>query len=344
VDANLVRGNDNIVRNAYVAHDADATIHVQSSNLADRPAAGVVGRKWMTEDAGVVRLWYDTGTGWVELTIASNVVGPVSATDNAVARFDGTTGKLIQSSAVTIADTGATTIAAGSTTPALTVTTTGTSQLRLEYDVSNYVVCNVSSTGAVSLSAFGTGSSFTFLDRLSSSLIASGNFTADFTSTATSGTSLALALRGTATNQTTTGTISVIRGVTGVALSQGVGATTNEASALYAEVSRVDGTIVNGHGLFVVGISSAMTNAYGIRVGNITGGSSLNYAIYTGTGLVRFGDTVNTTSVYQVNGTQVVGAQGATITDPTGGVVIDAEARTAINALIDRLQAHGLIA
>ena len=34
-----------------------------------------------------------------------NVVGPASATDNAIVRFDGTTGKLIQNSTVTIADT-----------------------------------------------------------------------------------------------------------------------------------------------------------------------------------------------------------------------------------------------
>ena len=34
-----------------------------------------------------------------------NVVGPASATDNAVVRFDGSTGKLVQNSAVTIADT-----------------------------------------------------------------------------------------------------------------------------------------------------------------------------------------------------------------------------------------------
>ncbi len=33
-------------------------------------------------------------------------MGPASATDNAVARFDATTGKLIQNSAVTISDTG----------------------------------------------------------------------------------------------------------------------------------------------------------------------------------------------------------------------------------------------
>jgi hypothetical protein len=35
---------------------------------------------------------------------------------------------------------------------------------------------------------------------------------------------------------------------------------------------------------------------------------------------------------------------GTTIADPAGGGVVDAEARTAINALIDRLQGCGLIA
>jgi hypothetical protein len=37
---------------------------------------------------------------------AGDVVGPASATDNAIARFDGTTGKLIQNSVTTIDDTG----------------------------------------------------------------------------------------------------------------------------------------------------------------------------------------------------------------------------------------------
>jgi hypothetical protein len=36
-----------------------------------------------------------------------DVVGPASATDNAITRFDGTTGKLIQNSTVTLSDTGA---------------------------------------------------------------------------------------------------------------------------------------------------------------------------------------------------------------------------------------------
>lgn len=64
VDANMVRGNDNIVRSALNAHDADATIHVQSSTLANRPTFGVVDRLWLTTD-GTPTLWRDTGIAWV---------------------------------------------------------------------------------------------------------------------------------------------------------------------------------------------------------------------------------------------------------------------------------------
>jgi hypothetical protein len=66
LDANVVKGNDNTLRAAYVNHDADPGVHVQSSPLAARPAAGVVGRKWMTVDGGV-KLWYDTGSVWQEI-------------------------------------------------------------------------------------------------------------------------------------------------------------------------------------------------------------------------------------------------------------------------------------
>lgn len=63
-----------------------------------------------------------------------DVVGPSSATDNAVARFDATTGKLIQNSAVTIADTSGditggkynTVAISGASTPTLAVTGTTT--------------------------------------------------------------------------------------------------------------------------------------------------------------------------------------------------------------------------
>jgi hypothetical protein len=46
---------------------------------------------------------------------------------------------------------------------------------------------------------------------------------------------------------------------------------------------------------------------------------------------------------YQIGANYVLNSRQAAVTAPTGGATVDAEARTAINALINRLQAHGLI-
>jgi hypothetical protein len=83
------------------------------------------GTTWVGENGSTVRnsllpslatnagkvLAVNTGATDVEWITAGggggsgDVVGPASATDNAVVRFDGTTGKLVQNSAVTVADT-----------------------------------------------------------------------------------------------------------------------------------------------------------------------------------------------------------------------------------------------
>jgi hypothetical protein len=60
------------------------------------------------DDGSNGQLLQTDGSGnlsWYTNTATGDVVGPASATDNAIARFDGTTGKLIQNSAVTVADT-----------------------------------------------------------------------------------------------------------------------------------------------------------------------------------------------------------------------------------------------
>ncbi len=44
-----------------------------------------------------------------------------------------------------------------------------------------------------------------------------------------------------------------------------------------------------------------------------------------------------------INGVQVVGARQAAVPSPSGGTIIDAEARAAINALTAALMSHGLI-
>lgn len=287
IDANAVRNNDNTLRSAYVSHDADTGIHVQSSDLASRPAAGVAGRKWMTVDAGVVRMWYDTGAAWVE----SGVVGPSSATDNRVVRFDGSTGKLIQDSLLTINDDGS--------------VSTSISSLQ-----NSLYAFEVNATSSIAGWLGGWGGSIRFTTQTPSSLT----------------NTYALELRNTHSGA---GNIGSLFGLEIIA---------SRSSG---------GTVTNAYGISVTGvIGTSITNKYGIFVGGISGGTSSNFAIYTGAGTVRFGDVVNIASAsgLQVNGTKVVGAQGATISDPTGGATIDAEARTAINTIIDRLQAHGLIA
>jgi hypothetical protein len=67
-----------------------------------------------------------------------DVTGPASATDNAVARFNGTTGKIIQNSTgVTIADDGTTVISVNSSSDALRITQTGTGNALVVEDAAN---------------------------------------------------------------------------------------------------------------------------------------------------------------------------------------------------------------
>ena len=52
---------------------------------------------------------------------------------------------------------------------------------------------------------------------------------------------------------------------------------------------------------------------------------------------------VNTDSSYKVNDVQVVTSQQPTIANPTGGAVIDVEARASIVLILTALKTHGLI-
>jgi len=64
------------------------------------------------------------GSTWTSVAGAGDVVGPSTISDNAVVRFDGSTGKLIQSSSVLISDSGAIT---GGTFEGTTIISTGES-------------------------------------------------------------------------------------------------------------------------------------------------------------------------------------------------------------------------
>jgi hypothetical protein len=76
-----------------------------------------------------------------------NLIGPASSTDNAIARFDSTTGTVLQNSAVTIDDSG---VVAGVTSLAITGSDTITSTYRLKSGIYSPTVgdeANIASHG-----------------------------------------------------------------------------------------------------------------------------------------------------------------------------------------------------
>lgn len=87
-------------------------------------------------------------------------------------------------------------------------------------------------------------------------------------------------------------------------------------------------------------IDNTLVNAYAIYISDINTATTLNYAIYTGAGLVHFGDHVNTIGSYRVDSTQVVSNRGAAVANATDAATTMAR----LNDLLARCRVHGLIA
>lgn len=87
--------------------DASATKKVTLANLAGSIAVGDLSDVTITSIAsGEILKW--NGSAWINNTLAEagigDTTGPGSSTDNAIARFDGTGGKTLQNSGITIDD------------------------------------------------------------------------------------------------------------------------------------------------------------------------------------------------------------------------------------------------
>jgi hypothetical protein len=127
-------------------------------------AAGTAGQI-LTSQGSSPPIWSSAGAG--------DVQGPSSATDNAIARFDATTGKLIQNSAATVADTTGTitnngeyVAAGGSASTVAFGSTTGTTDTGMYFGAANTIQFStaasermrISDTGVVAISSTDTTS------------------------------------------------------------------------------------------------------------------------------------------------------------------------------------------
>ena len=96
LDATVVLGGINAVGTTHNGHDSDATIHVQSSTLAGRPAAGTAQRVWITTDG--LRAYVDNGSAWQELAYLSLAAGGTVAGATAFSSTVAVTGAVTASS------------------------------------------------------------------------------------------------------------------------------------------------------------------------------------------------------------------------------------------------------
>ena len=242
-------------------------------------------------------------------------------------------------------------IGSGTPTAQLHVFAT-TEQLRLQYDGSNYFSTTVSSSGQVTWDSIGSNPKFVISDQLDVNSVLNVNYgaagsvaaarvllTAD-TSNVTTAVCLDMSSNGsigrltasTLVQKWTTSNVRVIQTSTaGYTISDVDVTETSTGSG----VKQLADWKVGGVSKFTV------SNAGAVGIfGDVTFADAKNIVLNTTTG-TKIG-TATTQKIGFYNATPVV--QGASVADATGGVVIDAEARTAINALISRIEALGLIA
>jgi hypothetical protein len=128
----------------FVGSAAQGDILYRGAATWTRLGAGTSGQFLKTQGTGANPIW-DSPSG------AGDVVGPASSTDNAAARFDSTTGKLLQNGALLIADTtGAISRSGGG---GIQQQGTNTNDNAAAGEVGEYVSATVVSGSAVSITA-----------------------------------------------------------------------------------------------------------------------------------------------------------------------------------------------
>lgn len=125
--------------------------------------------------------------------------------------------------------------------------------------------------------------------------------------------------KGTSNIGVSVGSMSGTSGGIGIAVQIQSGAASLQAGMRFYGIQGTAGT---AGAIFIDGVSATGATNYGIQIGNITGGPTANYAIYTNAGAVRFGDVLG---VGSANPSYFINADGA------GGPVLTGATQVGVN-------------
>mgnify|MGYP003514734685 FL=1 len=181
-------------------------------------------------------------------------------------------------------------VAAGATTNALTVTTTGAIQASLRYDASTRLDVSVAASTGLATYALSVSGNVNTRHYFTEPM----EISASGTTLYTTGLGVSINKQGSSTDAELVGASVIATWSSSGAVTDLVGLRTNPI------LGGGGGTIVNAISQRVSALTASCTTAYGLLVDAITGGAT-NYALYTNAGRVRFGDVVDFTAQQSLN-------------------------------------------
>jgi hypothetical protein len=222
---------------------------------------------------------YNSTTGVItnsSPSLGGDVVGPASATDNAIARYDTTTGKLLQNSVVTIGDTGA---------------TTGITTLSASTSISTPIVKATSSAGGALQNASGS-------PQIQWGAGGGDNVTVDV-STNLNGTNAQIDISPTGTGHvhikpTGTGAVEIAPTNVGTIDNMTIGATTPKAIT----GTTITATSFVGSGASLTNVVNSLTASTGISVSGSTGAVTVTNTAPDQTVAISSGTGISVTGTY----------------------------------------------
>lgn len=306
---------------------------------------------------------------WATPAGSGDVSGPVSSTDNAIARWDGTGGDTLQDSALAIDDsgnlTGAASITVGSTAGITIGPGTDTNIDLITIDDATHSPKLLWQNTQRAIVSYG-GSFYVDEDKVAASGTSMLGMNVDMeitTSGAVSGTQIIAGARADLSFDAshaytdTTGNNGVSGGYWGLDVNTSSTLDVGQGALNLATITQGTNARISGSNNVVVGTGSGtttnviagrfevlnpaantFTNVYGIKVEDITVGGTLNYAIYTGAGNVRFGDNVNIAASKQLqfNGTAILADSSGTMT-LSNVDALDSTTKTTVNNNLKRI-------